>query len=372
LYLSGKPAFFGSYTWPWVDPTGSTQLYILPAKARYDAGTPFLLPGNETLPMAPVITTLVGQPVTGSAIEVTGTGDAGDTVNLYADGGTTPVGSGMVAANGSFDITTSVAFVYGLHTLTATQTDAAGLTSVASPDFAVAVGTHLTEVGNHFFLYDSSGSGPSLKYAGADVVAGEFGSWTPIGAVQTASGYEVAWKAGADLYTVWSTDSNGNYITNLVGAVSGTAAALEGFEPTFGQDLNGDGLIGPSTIGASETLEVVSTYSGQVSFTASTGTLELLHSSGFGGTVAGMTGQDTIDFADIDPTKVQQPIYSGSVSGGTLTVTDGSRIANVALLGNYMASTFVTSSDGHGGTNVVDPSTTGTSQAALLAQPQHA
>ena len=44
LYLSGKPAFFGSYTWPWVDPTGSTKLYILPAKARYDAGTPFALP----------------------------------------------------------------------------------------------------------------------------------------------------------------------------------------------------------------------------------------------------------------------------------------------------------------------------------------
>jgi hypothetical protein len=44
LYLSGKPAFFGSDTWPWVDPTGSTKLYILPAKARYDADTPFLLP----------------------------------------------------------------------------------------------------------------------------------------------------------------------------------------------------------------------------------------------------------------------------------------------------------------------------------------
>jgi hypothetical protein len=29
LYLSGTPAFFGSYTWPWVDPTGSTKLYIL-------------------------------------------------------------------------------------------------------------------------------------------------------------------------------------------------------------------------------------------------------------------------------------------------------------------------------------------------------
>lgn len=39
LYLSCKPAFMGSYKWPWVDPsTGAT--YTLPAKARYDAGTP--------------------------------------------------------------------------------------------------------------------------------------------------------------------------------------------------------------------------------------------------------------------------------------------------------------------------------------------
>ncbi len=39
LYLSGKPAFFGSLTWPWVDPTGTTKVYTLPAKARYDAAT---------------------------------------------------------------------------------------------------------------------------------------------------------------------------------------------------------------------------------------------------------------------------------------------------------------------------------------------
>jgi len=62
---------------------------------------------------------------------------------------------------------------------------------------------------------------------------------------------------------------------------------------------------------------------------------------------------------------------SGTASGGTLTATDGSHTANIALLGDYMASTFVTSSDGHGGTNVVDPSATGTSQASLLVQPHH-
>jgi hypothetical protein len=47
LYLKEKPAFFAAgrgYTWPWVDPAGATKLHVLPAKARYDAGTPFTQP----------------------------------------------------------------------------------------------------------------------------------------------------------------------------------------------------------------------------------------------------------------------------------------------------------------------------------------
>jgi len=39
LYLTSAPPFFGTNTWPWVNPsTGSTS--TLPAKARFDAGTP--------------------------------------------------------------------------------------------------------------------------------------------------------------------------------------------------------------------------------------------------------------------------------------------------------------------------------------------
>jgi hypothetical protein len=59
-----------------------------------------------TTPTAPAISTLVGQPVNGSAIEVKGTGEPSDTVTLYADGGTTPVGTGTIAVSGSFDIIT--------------------------------------------------------------------------------------------------------------------------------------------------------------------------------------------------------------------------------------------------------------------------
>ena len=43
LYLSKRPDFFGKYQWPWVDPTGAIKIHTLPAKARFDAGTPFAL-----------------------------------------------------------------------------------------------------------------------------------------------------------------------------------------------------------------------------------------------------------------------------------------------------------------------------------------
>jgi hypothetical protein len=43
FYLTGKPAFFGASTWPWVEPTTGT-VHALPAKARYDAGTPNSVP----------------------------------------------------------------------------------------------------------------------------------------------------------------------------------------------------------------------------------------------------------------------------------------------------------------------------------------
>ena len=110
--------------------------------------------------------------------------------------------------------------------------------------------TSLVAVGNNFFLDSiSTGSGPSLKYGGADVVAGQFGGWTPIGAEQTASGYQVAWKVpGADQYSVWTTDSNGNFISTSA-ALSGSSSALQSFETSFHQDLNGDGAIGvPGTV----------------------------------------------------------------------------------------------------------------------------
>ncbi|WP_342711236.1 hypothetical protein AAFG13_04430 [Bradyrhizobium sp. B124] len=124
-----------------------------------------------------------------------------------------------------------------------------------------------------------------------------------------------------------------------------------------------------ATIASGSTLELTGTSNATVAFQGSTGTLKLDNSASFAGTVAGMTGSDAIDFANINFANVHTPSFSGDSTHGTLTVTDGTVTASIVLLGNYMASTFTTSSDGHGGTLVVDPPAM---QVSQLAQPQHA
>ena len=54
-------------------------------------------------------------------------------------------------------------------------------------------------------------------------------------------------------------------------------------------------------------------------------------------------------------------------TGGTSTASDGSHAADLALLGQFMASSFVTAGDGHGVTPIADQQAT--QQQPLLAQP---
>jgi hypothetical protein len=106
--------------------------------------------------------------------------------------------------------------------------------------------THLDHVGNQFFLRDAGGVGPSLKFGGTPFTDGQFGAWTPIGVEKTAPGYEVAIKFGAaDQYQVWNLDNNGNFVNAALGTVPGSNSGLRALEPSFQQDLNGDGTIGP-------------------------------------------------------------------------------------------------------------------------------
>jgi serralysin len=108
----------------------------------------------------------------------------------------------------------------------------------------------------------AGGAGPTLKWQGVAVVPGQFPGFNPIGAEKTATGYEVAWKAtGVDQYSIWTTDGNGNYVSDG-GGVSGTSTTLEGAEVSFHQDLNGDGVIGVPTAHAAVSMPAASALVG--------------------------------------------------------------------------------------------------------------
>src|SRR5262249_19071087 len=99
------------------------------------------------------------------------------------------------------------------------------------------------------------------------------------------------------------------------------------------------------------------------------GTLRLDQPSTFTGHVAGLDADDFIDVIGFDPNTATAS-YSGTNSSGTLTVSDATHTvangtaATIAMQGNYLNSTFTTSSDGRGGVRGVDPPATPTPPAA--------
>jgi hypothetical protein len=76
------------------------------------------------------------------------------------------------------------------------------------------------------------------------------------------------------------------------------------------------------------------------------------------------TEQISPDSADLSPVSIRLALLF------LLSVTDGTHSANIALLGNYLASTFVASSDGHGGSSLITQSTAMTDQSPFLSQPR--
>ncbi|MFZ2135440.1 MAG: hypothetical protein WAV78_00655 [Xanthobacteraceae bacterium] len=131
----------------------------------------------------------------------------------------------------------------------------------------------------------------------------------------------------------------------------------DGGNVVVGSPLGGAGTEEITGAGVMEFAGAVA--SGQtVTFDAnSTGTLKLDNSPGFAGTVSGLALGNYIDLTDVQFASLQAPTYTPNAdnTGGTLTVTDGQHTANIALLGQYMAGSFATSADGHGGTLITDP-----------------
>jgi len=114
---------------------------------------------------------------------------------------------------------------------------------------------------------------------------------------------------------------------------------------------------------AGGTLELGSTFNEAVAFTGSSGVLQLAKSQAYTGSISGfsLTGGTSLDLRDIgftSGTTTASYVDNGSDTGGVLTLTDGTHTAHIELIGDYSGSTFTTSSDGDGGTTVVDPQKT--------------
>nr|WP_249787651.1 Ig-like domain-containing protein [Bradyrhizobium sp. NBAIM20] len=228
---------------------------------------------------APTAPTIASHTVnTANQVVMSGSAEASSVVKVFD--GTTQIGTVTANSTGGWSYTTS-ALAAGSHSLTVKATDAAGNTGAASTTFTASISgtsapttptsptsptagkvveaagaTTLVESGGKYYLNGSTGSGPTLKDNGVEFVSGSDGTWTPIGAEKTATGYAVAWKeTSTGQYTAWNTDSNGNYVSHVSsltgstsgGSVSGTDSGLKSLETTFHQDLNGDGQTGTST-----------------------------------------------------------------------------------------------------------------------------
>ena len=164
----------------------------------------------------------------------------------------------------------------------------------------------------------------------------------------TGSGGLVIHSDIANSGLLWA---NGGNIT-IDGNVSGTGSALIDGVATF--EMGG-------AFGENVTLDA-----------GANATLKIDHAAEFSGGVAGFDGNDVLDLADLTFGSNTTLGYAANSNntGGTLTVSDGTHTANIALLGQYMAASFVMSADGFGGTLIheLPPAT----QTDMLTQPQHA
>ena len=88
--------------------------------------------------------------------------------------------------------------------------------------------------------------------------------------------------------------------------------------------------------------------------------------------MSGFGAQDVIDLPGIAFDAQTTLGYSSNSNGmgGTLSLTDGTHGAKIALLGNYIASSFALASDRQGGTMVVAEAPEPGNQS-LLTHPQH-
>jgi Ca2+-binding RTX toxin-like protein len=198
-------------------------------------------------------------------------------------------------------------------------------------------------------------------------LASTLGGSTGDGAVDTIT---INATSGDDVITL----ANNNGVVTVSGLAS--EVTISGFEATDRiviNGLGGDDVIAASGLGTAM-LFTANGGDGDDVLIGSAGNDTLLGGAGDDVLIGG-GGADVLDGGPGNNILVQGasvgPLVNGSLApdanGDALSQSDGSHVTSVALLGQYMASSFVMASDGQGGTPITDPAS---SQQPLLAQPQ--
>ena len=145
---------------------------------------------------------------------------------------------------------------------------------------------------------------------------------------------------GSALSVTYSVYNTGSIIAN-------------GGNVTIGGNVGGAGT---ETLSGSSSLEIGSsvgpTAAQTVTFSAgATGVFKIDTAQSFTGTVVGLSTGKTIDLGNL-VIGTATLTYSGGVTNGVLTVTDGTITSTIKLTGNYTQANFHVANDGGGHTNV--------------------
>ena len=300
-----------------------------------------------TLNSVTVIATSSSETLSFAAINVGGSGGLGneiDAVSLVAGGQTGVYGSGGPstvtnagtiageAGSGGLAGNAIVLAAGGTVTNGDVGDPAALITGAIGIDALGAAGVTVTNYGT----IDGTG-GTALQFAGSDdVLVAEAGSRLIGSAAGGGGTLELAGDAGAGTLT-------GSQYAGFA-----RFAVLAGAAWT----LTNSGDVGTISLGGASSLEFQGgTAIGQtLDYTGNTGLATLDAPSQFAATIADFRVGDTVDLADTAATSLS---YSGTASGGTLTVLNGTAtVATLAFSGPYSAGQFQLSSDGKGGSDI--------------------
>jgi hypothetical protein len=295
----------GGTNWVELSTQWQTVGYYSMSTPQFEANLPPPLVGSvqpppvvspDTLaPAAPQITAFtpdtgtVGDKVTdASQLTLTGTAEAGSTVNVFE--GTTVVGTATASASGAWSLTTAE-MSSGTHAFTAKATDAAGNTSSASSLFNVTVNAAspppvTSPASGSNLLVNGSFESASLS-AYAD---GRWGAFSSIPGWTAISGSKIELWSG--LEGVKATDGQNYGELDYLGAQDGF---YQDVKTVAGQsyDLSFDARSRPGSTSSTTSMEVL--WNGSVIATVPPG--DSWQNYDF--TVVGTGGQDRLTFSEV-------------------------------------------------------------------------